>query len=398
MLAEMGAGMAHRRGIHCGTAALLNTFDAMGVTAPHSGQPFTEALLLGLSGGLGAGYILWEFKAHDSATLVIGFRARWNYAVEYMTGLCQRLNIPVEILEAGGSKAALANLKQTLAKGYPAPVWADKPNLPYHGLPERLKGYSLHIVAAQRLTDDHAELYDLAPALWTVTASELAAARAQVPSSKNRVLSIDPPSAPLDLPAAVGAGIQACIDHLSSDSESFSLPVIRKWAKTLTDSKNKKGWPSVFAGRKGLLDALTSVYEAVVWDQSDGTGLRGLYAQFLHEAADIMAVPRLHDAAQAYQAAGDAWRAFANAALPGETGMLADSRRLIDARYQAFFANQSGQVREHVSAWEVLRQRANAAFPLDDSAVRDLFADMQARLETVYSAEVTALETLKASL
>ena len=41
--------------------------------APRTGQPLSEAMVLGAGGGLGAGYILWEFKAHDSRSLVLGF-------------------------------------------------------------------------------------------------------------------------------------------------------------------------------------------------------------------------------------------------------------------------------------------------------------------------------------
>ena len=41
-----------------------------GPARPHTGQPLSEAMVLGAGGGLGAGYILWEFKAHD--------RGRWS--------------------------------------------------------------------------------------------------------------------------------------------------------------------------------------------------------------------------------------------------------------------------------------------------------------------------------
>ncbi len=47
-------------GQHPHTAALKNILAYYGVKAPHTGEPFTEAMLLGI-GGLGAGYILWEF-------------------------------------------------------------------------------------------------------------------------------------------------------------------------------------------------------------------------------------------------------------------------------------------------------------------------------------------------
>ena len=36
-------------------------------------------MVLGVGGGLGAGYILWEFEAHHTPTLVLGFRNQWQY-------------------------------------------------------------------------------------------------------------------------------------------------------------------------------------------------------------------------------------------------------------------------------------------------------------------------------
>jgi len=55
-----------------------NTLAALSVKAPHTGKPFTEEMLLGIGGGLGMGYILWEFKKHDSAILAMAFQNKWN--------------------------------------------------------------------------------------------------------------------------------------------------------------------------------------------------------------------------------------------------------------------------------------------------------------------------------
>jgi hypothetical protein len=73
-------------GQHPETAALTNGLAAYGLTAPHTGRPYTEAMLLGVGGGLGAGYILWEFKAHPAAVaiLVLGFRITWQYPLKFM--------------------------------------------------------------------------------------------------------------------------------------------------------------------------------------------------------------------------------------------------------------------------------------------------------------------------
>lgn len=44
-------------GVHPETAALANVLAANQIVAPHTGRPFSEAMLFGISGGLGMGYM-----------------------------------------------------------------------------------------------------------------------------------------------------------------------------------------------------------------------------------------------------------------------------------------------------------------------------------------------------
>src|SRR5512134_1185588 len=73
--AETGADTTHpdgaipssyrmRGGLHPETATLANVLANQGVVSGLTGEPLTEAAILGIGGGLGAGYILWEFKGH----------------------------------------------------------------------------------------------------------------------------------------------------------------------------------------------------------------------------------------------------------------------------------------------------------------------------------------------
>ena len=51
-------GWRLRGGLHPDTAAIANVL-------AHHGADVSEAMVLGAGGGLGAGYILWEFEAHQ---------------------------------------------------------------------------------------------------------------------------------------------------------------------------------------------------------------------------------------------------------------------------------------------------------------------------------------------
>src|SRR5687767_11796816 len=108
-------------GTHPETASLTNVLAAQGVKAPHTHQPFTEAMLLGIGGGLGAGYILWEFKEHrtehSAKVLVFGWQNRWQYPMQYYENLCSRINMKAVFHDTGSQKAAAQHLDDALNAG-----------------------------------------------------------------------------------------------------------------------------------------------------------------------------------------------------------------------------------------------------------------------------------------
>src|SRR5262245_338712 len=73
------SGYRMRGGLHPETATLANVLANQGVVSGLTGEPLTEATILGIGGGLGAGYILWEFQRHGAPVLTLGFRNRWQY-------------------------------------------------------------------------------------------------------------------------------------------------------------------------------------------------------------------------------------------------------------------------------------------------------------------------------
>ncbi len=384
-------------GKHYLTAALANALAAQGMTAPHNDQPLSEAMILGIGGGLGAGYILWEFKAHNSARIVLGFRNRWNYPVQYMTNACNRLGVNVIVQETSGKKGAAENLLAALERGKPIIAWADKALLPYQQLPKHLIAYISHLVGVYGFDDVSRTLLvdDLAHGLIEVDAEDFATARARISSDKNRLMLLEPSGQP-DLRAAIRAGIADCIEHLERASESFSLPVYKKWAKLMTDTKNKKGWPVVFQDRRGLYVTLRSVFEGIVLDNTEGAGLRLLYASFLDEAALLLDTPALSEAAARYRQAAACWDDLAKTALSEEVPQFKETEILLVQRYTHYRHRQWDEMRPQSDRLETLEGELNGArFPLDDAGVDDLFATMQENLNEIYEAENEALAALK---
>ncbi|HEX5878094.1 MAG TPA: BtrH N-terminal domain-containing protein [Actinomycetota bacterium] len=391
-------------GVHPDTHAIAGVLANRGLVAPHTGQPLSEAMVLGAGGGLGAGYILWEFKAHDVRTLVFGFRNSWQYPDRWATKTCARLGVPAAMHETGSARRADDELRAAVGQGVPAIAWADQQLLGYRHLPAWLEGhggppvtvYGIDEAASTVLIDDR----NRAP--LTVSLDALAAARARVGSYKHRLLVLDAPAAELDtdrLRRAVRDGLAEQVEHLSQRSDSFSLPAFRKWARLLTDGGNAKAWPKVFADRVSLFDACLSVYENVEPVGWGGGNLRGLYAQFLDEAAGLLEAPGLGKAAAAYREAEAAWHVVAETAMPADREPFAEARRLtvrLQAQVEAGDAAQEEAAATAARLW-ALRDRWRHQFPGDTDA-EALLAALAAAVTAAGEAEEAALAVLAAAV
>lgn len=380
-------------GTHPEAAAAAHLLASTGLHRPDTGAPLSEALVFGIAGGLGALYILWEFGAHQVKVLVLGFQHLGNYPVRYSQGLADRLNVRVSMPETGSRKQAAQTLDRTLDAGKAAVAWVDPAYLPYLQLHEKMKGHFGHVVAVCGREADGYWIDDRAVAPYFVPAATLGDARARIGSYKQRLLLVDALE-PFDLRAAVRSGIAAQIDYLGSDSDSFSLPTFRKWARMYTDPKNKKGYPVAFEDRRGLFSTLSSTYEGITMAAGDGA-LRGLYADFLREAAAITGNQALLPVAEAYTALANEWDAFADAALP--EAPFAPFKRLLAERQARILQGGDAWQASAVQTQEIdaLTTAYDRAFPLDDAAVDALFAELGARMHGIYQHEVAAYELLR---
>src|SRR5688572_22599719 len=111
------------------TGTIRNVLDYQGVKAPHTGKPFTEAMLFGISGGIMAGYFTFEYQGHEPW---LHFLTR--NSLDPMGRLIERLGIPTQIKQTAKADIALKNLTDALAAGKPAIVWADIYSLPYSSI------------------------------------------------------------------------------------------------------------------------------------------------------------------------------------------------------------------------------------------------------------------------
>jgi hypothetical protein len=390
-------GYTLRGGVYPETANLANVLAHHGITA--DGRPIEETIIFGVSGGPGAGYILWEFEGHNPA-LVLAFQNQWQYLDAWTHKTLDRLGITYAAHRTGGAAGAARRLAEELGRGRPCIVRPDRYHVGYWPWPPEMSGYGGHDVVAYAQVGEwvHVDDRNLSPLL--VPRSDLDAARARVGSYKNSLYAIDPSTGDIGLPrlrAAVRDGIADCVAHLSSPSDSFSLPAWRKWARLMTDTRNAKAWPRVFAEGRGLVGALLSIWEGTTSMGMTGGHLRDLYADFLDQAAELLDVDALHASADDFRAAGKAWTAVVETALSADLPEFEQLKALTcvirNAVADPVAANESETQRAADELWQ-LRRRLDADCPLDLATRERLFGALGEALDDVYGVETSALGRL----
>lgn len=390
------AGWTLRGGTDPDAAALAAVLAHQRVTGPDG--PLDEALLL-VIGGLGAGYILWEFDRDGSRIVVLGFAHSWQYFDRRLVATVDRLGLDVTWTRTGGAARAAATLASTLAAGTPAIVWPDRYQLGVRHLPDVLDGHGGHPVVAYAITGDRVHLDDRTLAPLTVPLATLDRARARVGSYKNTMMVVRArdTAVPADrLRDAVRAGLAATVEQLGGSSTSFALPAWRKWSKLLVDPRAAKGWPAVFADRRGLLGALAGVWEAIEPAGMAGGHLRGLFADGLERAAALLDQPALDAEARRWREIADRWHDLAETALPAGVPAIARIRERT-AEITAAVAEGDAAAAERAAAagelWALRAAHADAP-PLSVGEVDGILHAMSTQVAGIVDAESAAVRSL----
>lgn len=393
-------GYALRGGTHPETAALSNSLANAGVAS--GGAPLGEDLILGIGGGLGAGYILWQFAEHDPI-VTLGFRNQWQYPARWLVKTCRRLGIEPDVHETSGRVKAMTALREALSSDAPRPLaWIDAQEIGYWHLPKRFSGMSGYPVVVVDERDGRFFVDDRNTAALSVDEAALRAARGRVASYRNRLVTLN---APPEIPArvlveAVEAGLEDQVRHLGSESDSFSIPAWRKWARMVTDTQHKKGWINAFAEQRGLLGVLLSIYEGVESSGFGGGSLRGLYASFLGTAADVVDRPALGRVSALYRELDEQWLDLAACAAPRDEEPFGKARELIDLLHEQVLdggdAERTGARETARELWR-LRDVHDAGPLFDVEALQDRLHELGGAVNALYEAERHAVAELRAA-
>lgn len=389
-------------GRHWETGSVCNFFAHIGVKAPHTGRPYSEALLMGVSGGAVMGYFSFAYEGYDPQARVLT-----RNTFDPLDTMLSRLGVVQHRRHTTSEQKAVANLVDTLEAGEPAIVWADYFSLPYNAFPydEGMWAMFPILVYGYDETAETAYIADRAPIALTVNTETLHTARARVKKDKFRVLTLEPP-VPEKLPSAVQAGIWDCIKLYTEkpprgSKNNFGLAAFQHWIKLLTRPKMRLSWAREFPAGRKMLAGLMGVFNDINFFGKTGYAERDLYAAFLEEAGQILKKPTLDEVAAQFRRSAKAWDSFSQLLLPanvpllGEMGQILQQQRALMFRQGSAGAEQILALKRQEKA---LLAQAETEFPLDDAEVVAFREEMAEQLGQIHDLEAAAVSDLKAAM
>lgn len=388
------------RGLHWEAGSVRNYLAYCGFTAPHTGEPLSEALLMGISGGAVMGYFAFAYTGYDPHARILT-----RNTFDPLETLLTRLGAVQEIQQTSKAEKGVQNLIDTLADGRPAIVWADLFSLPYNALPYDEGMWGMMPILVYGYDADTVWIADRARVPLAVTPDELAAARARVKKEKFRILTLDLPGMDT-LPAAVTAGIWDCINLYTEkpprgSKNNFGLAAYQHWANLLTKPKQRQSWAKEFPPGRAMFAGLLSAFGDINTFGKEGHAERDVYADFLEEASALLEKPALLEVAGHFRRSAAAWDALSLALLPDGIAPLQEARELM-LRWHALFLDQGNaaldEIRQIAARLDALKAEMADDFPLDDVAVMELRENVAAHVLRIRDIEEEAVTALRAAM
>lgn len=295
-------GWQRTGGVQPDLAAVANALHHVGVTGV-LGEPIDEIDVLGLSGGVGFLYGLFEWEGYGpTLTLTTRNDSMPDATVEQALS---RAGVAFEVEETTSANKAAATLVARLEEARPVLLTVDESGLADSLSNPETGGYPRVVGAIGRRDDGTFLLDDQAPDPIPISAEQLAEARQRLPKSRNRLIVIGDPGPDHDIGAAVVSALRRTVDGYDEPpAKPFASNVgtrgLRKWAAALTGG-DKRSWAKVFADPGHRAAAFDRVFTCINADLTAPGAGRGLWATFVERAAgalDLRGLERIADAAR----------------------------------------------------------------------------------------------------
>lgn len=389
-------------GRHWETGTVRNYFDTIGVKAPHTGRPYSEALLMGVSGGAVMGYFSFAYEGYDPHARILT-----RNTFDPFDTMLSRLGIVQHMMQTNKPEKGVANLVEALEEGLPAIVWADMWSLPYNALSYDDGMWAMFPILVYGYDEkaDQVWISDRAEVPLTVTTAELAAARGRVKKDKFRVLTMERPNEE-KLATAVQLGIWDCIKLYTEkppkgSANNFGLQAYRWWAELLTKPTARLSWEKEFPAGRKMLAGLTNAFGDIQIFGKNGHAERDVYADFLDEAAVLLHKPALQESAVHFRRSGSAWDALSLALLPDEIVPFKETRELMLRRHEIFTRQGNAAVEEMKridGRLAAIMNEMESDFPLDVAGVTAVRQNIADHILHIHNIETYAVAALKKAM
>ena len=125
---------------------------------------------------------------------------------------------------------------------------------------------------------------------------------------------------------------------------------------------------------------------------------RGTYADFLNEAAILLDLPALNEAAEKFRTAATAWQQLTGFLLPDDVQPFGESRELM-LRKHTLFLERGGAALEEIEAingrLDEIRAAMEDDFPLTQEEVEAFRERLAEQILVIHDVEATAVQALQ---
>jgi hypothetical protein len=230
------------------------------------------------------------------------------------------------------------------------------------------------------------------------------AARGRIKKIKNRLLTLDAP-VEAKLASAVRLGICDTIQLYTEkppkgSKNNFGLNAYQFWARMLTSPKQRLSWEKQFPAGLPMYAGLTSAYNfsCLFGKGTEQDAERSMYADFLDEAAVLLDLPSLNNAAEKFREAARAWQQLLYFLLPAQIQPFGESRELMLHKHLLFLERGGGALNEIEainSRLDEIRESMNQDFSLMLAEVEALRERLAEQILAIHDLEKTAVQALK---
>lgn len=389
------------KGHYFQTAAIRNSLDYQGIKAPHTDQPFSEALLFGVSGGMNFGYFYFHYKGDDPMVNILT-RNTFNL----FEPILERLGVIYDVKQTTSADKGRKNLIDALENGYAPIVEADMWSIPYNALRYDENMWGMLPVVVYGYEGDCVYVADRARMGLTVQTDKFDAARARVKKAKHRIIILEFVDE-AKLASAVTIGIWDCIKLFTEkppklSANNFGFKGYQRWIKLLTRPTTKASWAKNLPRGRELYAGLTTAFH---FSQQFGkdesrTAERHMMADFLKEAAIILEKVELTDIGSKFRLAGDAWKVLGDHLLPDDIPLLKEAKDLMLEKHHLFLneGNQSTNRRLEISEREKALLTLSKDFPLTKKQVIKLQESIAEKVKVIHDLEYDAIMSLREAM